>query len=230
MIKENIKFLRKQHKLTQQELGEILNVGQKTVSMWEKGYNNITLPIILKICEHFQISPNELLANNLADVEFYRNLRNYNRLTHELQIKNGLNDFLKSNIVNMQLQKISKHIRSLKGVGFIEKLSESWNGNGEKMLLILLLFIKHLNKIELSHTTMSKKDFISMLKKFKISLKNIKLYSLVLSEKDKRNIIEWAEKNLDEIDVNALFVDLRKDVEKIIINELNSFNYLIFKD
>ncbi|PVX05203.1 XRE family transcriptional regulator, partial [Campylobacter jejuni] len=70
----------------------------------------------------------------------------------------------------------------------------------------------------------------SMLKKFKISLKNIKLYSLVLSEKDKRNIIEWAEKNLDEIDVNALFVDLRKDVEKIIINELNSFNYLIFKD
>ncbi|HEH3809087.1 TPA: hypothetical protein SGY79_001817, partial [Campylobacter jejuni] len=57
-----------------------------------------------------------------------------------------------------------------------------------------------------------------------------KLYSLVLSEKDKRNIIEWAEKNLDEIDVNALFVDLRKDVEKIIINELNSFNYLIFKD
>ncbi|EHT1209566.1 helix-turn-helix transcriptional regulator, partial [Campylobacter jejuni] len=46
MIKENIKFLRKQHKLTQQELGEILNVGQKTVSMWEKGYNNITLPII----------------------------------------------------------------------------------------------------------------------------------------------------------------------------------------
>ncbi|EAI9423136.1 XRE family transcriptional regulator, partial [Campylobacter coli] len=68
------------------------------------------------------------------------------------------------------------------------------------------------------------------LKKFKISLKNIKLYSLVLSEKDKRNIIEWAEKNLDEIDVNALFVDLRKDVEKIIINELNSFNYLIFKD
>ena len=77
---------------------------------------------------------------------------------------------------------------------------------------------------------MSKKDFISMLKKFKISLKNIKLYSLVLSEKDKRNIIEWAEKNLDEIDVNALFVDLRKDVEKIIINELNSFNYLIFKD
>ncbi|MPB99978.1 XRE family transcriptional regulator, partial [Campylobacter subantarcticus] len=38
------------------------------------------------------------------------------------------------------------------------------------------------------------------------------------------------ENNLDEIDVNALFIDLRKDVEKIIINELNSFNYLIFKD
>ncbi|HEC1793202.1 MULTISPECIES: hypothetical protein [unclassified Campylobacter] len=68
------------------------------------------------------------------------------------------------------------------------------------------------------------------LKKFKISLKNIKLYSLILSEKDKINTIEWVENNLDEIDVNALFVDLRKDVEKIIINELNSFNYLIFKD
>ncbi|HDV6577752.1 hypothetical protein [Campylobacter lari] len=98
------------------------------------------------------------------------------------------------------------------------------------MLLILLLFIKHLNKIELSHTTMSKKDFINMLKKFKISLKNIKLYSLILSEKDKINTIEWVENNLDEIDVNALFIDLRKDVEKIIINELNSFDCLIVED
>ncbi|HEC1748077.1 TPA: helix-turn-helix transcriptional regulator [Campylobacter lari] len=230
MIKENIKFLRKRHKLTQQELGKILNVGQKTVSMWEKGNNNITLPTILKICEYFQISPNELLANNLEDMELHRNFRNYNRLTYELQLENGLSDFLKSNIVNMQLQKISRHIRSLKSVGFIEKLSESWSGNREKMLLILLLFIKHLNKIELSHTTISKKDFISMLKKFKISLKNIKSYSLILSEKDKRNIIEWVENNLDEIDVNALFIDLRKDVEKIIINELNSFDCLIVED
>ncbi|HEG2582179.1 TPA: hypothetical protein SCV07_001552 [Campylobacter lari] len=68
------------------------------------------------------------------------------------------------------------------------------------------------------------------LKKFKISLKNIKSYSLILSEKDKRNIIEWVENNLDEIDANALFIDLRKDVEKIIINELNSFDCLIVED
>ena len=48
--------LRKEKKMTQQELAERLNVTDRAVSNWENGYNEITIPLLNKICNICDVS------------------------------------------------------------------------------------------------------------------------------------------------------------------------------
>lgn len=62
MINLKLAELRKMHNLTQQELGEILNVSYQTISKWETGTVVPDLHICARICIYFGVSFESLLG------------------------------------------------------------------------------------------------------------------------------------------------------------------------
>lgn len=61
-ISINIQNLRKQNKLSQKDLADILQVKQATISNWEKGTREPSIKDILKIKQYFKISTDYLLT------------------------------------------------------------------------------------------------------------------------------------------------------------------------
>lgn len=59
--KEKVKELRVKHGMTQAQLGQILGVGQKSVSMIENGTNNLTLSQLELLSRYFNVSADYLL-------------------------------------------------------------------------------------------------------------------------------------------------------------------------
>lgn len=59
---ERISEYRKSAKLTQKELGDMLNVSAQAVSKWENGQAEPDMSTAIKMCEIFKISTNELLG------------------------------------------------------------------------------------------------------------------------------------------------------------------------
>ncbi len=60
-ISENIRFLRKQRKLSQRELAELLGVSYKTVSKWETGAGLPDLQIIVPLSQALGVSTDAIL-------------------------------------------------------------------------------------------------------------------------------------------------------------------------
>ena len=68
-IGKKIAFFRKKANMTQEQLGEKLNISGKTVSKWERG---ITLPdviMIKKICEVLKINLDDILINKTDSIK-----------------------------------------------------------------------------------------------------------------------------------------------------------------
>jgi len=71
-IGHRLKEVRQSKNLTQKELGERLNVSDKTISSWETGRTYPDIFMILKLYDHFDVSLDELVK---GDVEKMRNMR-----------------------------------------------------------------------------------------------------------------------------------------------------------
>lgn len=54
-------------KMTQVQLAEQVGVGLSTVINWEKDINRMTVGKLMKVCEIFEITPNELLVKEEAE-------------------------------------------------------------------------------------------------------------------------------------------------------------------
>lgn len=63
MFGENLRKLRREKKLTQTELAEILCVSSGTIAMWETSKRNPDFSLIIKIAEFFNVSVDSLLGN-----------------------------------------------------------------------------------------------------------------------------------------------------------------------
>lgn len=63
---------RKQKKLTQQQLADILGISNKTVSKWECGNGLPEISLLLPLCTELDISVNELLSGERLKDEEYR--------------------------------------------------------------------------------------------------------------------------------------------------------------
>lgn len=61
MLGENIKKLRKENGMSQEQLAEKLGVSRQSVSLWETGNTQPTLEVVAKIADLFAISTDELL-------------------------------------------------------------------------------------------------------------------------------------------------------------------------
>lgn len=72
---------RKEKHLTQQEFGDMIGAGNKTVSRWEKGYAMPDADLYENICRTLDISVNELLAGEMIPDEKFHQMAERNLVT-----------------------------------------------------------------------------------------------------------------------------------------------------
>lgn len=164
MFGENLKSLRKENNITQKDLAEILNVQQSTISLWETNASKPSIDIIEILCKKFGFSSDELIFGT-QDYKENEYKKHINRLCLELGYEESMQEILKS----LRIKKITSLVRTVKGKTFIQKFAEAWNGNGERMLVLLYYFILHINKIE--NTPKNKQDFIDTISNFTLPKK-----------------------------------------------------------
>ena len=75
MIHNNIKYLRNKYKFSQQELSERLSVPRSSLSDYERGHTQVSIEILLKLSDIFDVKIDDLLKHNLShrDLEIIRN-------------------------------------------------------------------------------------------------------------------------------------------------------------
>ena len=66
MLGDKIKALRKEKKLTQDDLANILNVHKTNVSKWERNKYKPSIDILANIADYFQVSVDYLIDNEPA--------------------------------------------------------------------------------------------------------------------------------------------------------------------
>lgn len=89
--------LRKEQKMTQEALAKLLYVERETVSKWERGVNNINSDNLLKMCNIFNITFNEMV---LCERINKNNVDKINNVTAEIINKNKkIKKYLISSIV-----------------------------------------------------------------------------------------------------------------------------------
>ena len=69
MLKENIKTLRKQKGLSQEELSIKLNVVRQTISKWEQGLSVPDAEMLITISELFETPVSEILGESIEEKE-----------------------------------------------------------------------------------------------------------------------------------------------------------------
>lgn len=86
-IGQFIAKLRKESKMTQEDLSDKLFVERETVSKWERGINNPNTDTLLKLCEIFNITFNEMILGQKKTKE---NLNEINDVTAGVLRKNNV--------------------------------------------------------------------------------------------------------------------------------------------
>ena len=69
MLKDNLKKLRKNKGLSQEELGIQLNVVRQTISKWETGLSVPDAEMLISISEFFEIPVSEILGESIEEKE-----------------------------------------------------------------------------------------------------------------------------------------------------------------
>lgn len=89
MLNENIRILRKNKGLTQEELAARLNVVRQTVSKWEKGLSVPDAEMLQKIAEVLETNVSQLLgAQTLNEKEKNEVAEQLSRINEQLVIRN----------------------------------------------------------------------------------------------------------------------------------------------
>jgi len=87
MLQENIKLLRTQKSLSQEELAEKLSVVRQTVSKWEKGLSVPDSEMLIKLADVFEVSVGELLGETIQPEQEKSELR---QLAEKLENLNAM--------------------------------------------------------------------------------------------------------------------------------------------
>lgn len=81
-LAENLKKIRKDHNLSQEQLAEELKVSRQAISKWESGNTYPEMDKILQICNKFNLDINDLLNNDIREIK------------SEQQTKNNINKYI----------------------------------------------------------------------------------------------------------------------------------------
>lgn len=62
---ENLRYLRKQYKMTQEQLGSALGISNSAISCWERGTREPAFKEVATVCNYFGLTPNMLCFSSL---------------------------------------------------------------------------------------------------------------------------------------------------------------------
>ena len=89
MFGENLKTLRKNKGITQEELAARLNVVRQTISKWEKGQSVPDAEMLVKLAEIFEVPVSQLLGSKIeSDAQSDALAEQLARINEQLVIKN----------------------------------------------------------------------------------------------------------------------------------------------
>ena len=75
-LSENLKNIRKENNLSQEQLAEKLGVSRQAVSKWESGQSYPEMDKVLLICKLFNYNMDELMNENIKEVEENKQSKN----------------------------------------------------------------------------------------------------------------------------------------------------------
>lgn len=104
-LKENLKKIRKDNNLSQEDLAEKLGVSRQSVSKWESGQAYPEMDKVIQICNLFNLNIDDLLNQNIKEVE--------NNNKSKVNINKYIDDFLDF---------ITKTIKMFSSMKFKDKL------------------------------------------------------------------------------------------------------------
>lgn len=89
MFGENLKTLRKNKGITQEELAARLNIVRQTISKWEKGQSVPDAEMLVKLADIFEVPVSQLLGSRIApDAQPNALAEQLARINEQLVIKN----------------------------------------------------------------------------------------------------------------------------------------------
>ena len=119
-LSENLKRLRKDKNLSQEQLAEELSVSRQSVSKWESGLVYPEMDKVLQLCEMFNLNIDELLNQDIREV------------SNKREAKNNINKFIED-----LLNSITKTVNMFMSLTFKSKLKLIF----EQIFLVFMLFI-----------------------------------------------------------------------------------------
>lgn len=105
-IGKNIRYLRKQNKMSQSKLGNLVNKSESTIQMWETGYRSPTMGSVKTLSEIFNVDINSLMEidmqiNNIKDANIYNNADiSFIKVPLYGDISCGKGSFVEDNIID----------------------------------------------------------------------------------------------------------------------------------
>ena len=145
--------LRKDKKMTQQELADILNVTDRAISHWENGRSIPDISLFKPICEVFDISVNELISGE--------------RINKDKLLKQSDENIINTLKNNHKDKKKAKHIIILLIIGIV--------------IILTIVFLNQYPKINLYHFTLQGADpekEYKLEKQIKINKRNVYYYGI----------------------------------------------------
>lgn len=76
IFSQNLKEIRKEHGKTQKEVAEYLKVVESCYANWEQGRTEPDIQNIIKLCEYFKVTADDLLRKNPKNQIFFKSYTN----------------------------------------------------------------------------------------------------------------------------------------------------------
>ena len=102
---DNLKKIRKENNLSQEQLADKLGVSRQSVSKWESSAAYPEMDKVLQLCKMFNLNIDELLNQNISEVH------------EEQESKNKINNY-----VNNFLEYITKTVKLFISLSFKDKV------------------------------------------------------------------------------------------------------------
>ena len=98
IIGNNVRFIRKSNKLSQEKFAELLDLSPQFISDLERGVQGISLTTMVKICNTMKCSPMVILSNLIEFDNYNNEMDNFINLSEKNQeiIKTIISALLKS--------------------------------------------------------------------------------------------------------------------------------------
>lgn len=180
--------------------------------------------------EHAQnnsISFDYLFDISAANTQFDKKIFMAKELSISLGYEKEFENLIDEYITNLKsLSPLIQILQTIKGKDLIYRLFEMCSGKGERMLLVLYYFLYYLKHQQINFQNV-KKDFLKALEDFKIP-SNVKTkHFFAFGDADKKNLLHWAEAELDEVACFEIINAKDNLLQAIIKNELSLVNKLV---